>query len=115
MTIKPPATMPPAANSFLSVLASQEEWLESRGWNRIGRNPMGVAIWKDPDSGRVKEELKPGPVLMDKDKHEFRIQQLMVPSCDYPMGTEQAVFVQRSRDADAAKQNQAKAEPALAG
>jgi hypothetical protein len=105
---KPPepalTSSPPARTSMDVYLETSKAYLESKGWVMVGYDRRGVPMWTDSSLEGKQEELKPGPLMQDKEGHEYRVMQMHVPPLNRPRDTDNAMFVQRAKDKDAADQ-----------
>lgn len=103
--IDAPPTRAPYANEFVVL---QETYLEANGWELIGRNDLGIGVWRDPvsagDNRGIRTEMYvddpncPDGKLPQKEGPPVTLFQVVCPPVRWDLTTEQAVACQRSRD-----------------
>jgi hypothetical protein len=87
----------------VSWIDQAEAYLDSKGWKRAGVSHRGQTLWDDPLGGKGKEKMgeeRRLPMRRDRpDAQVTIVKQLEVPLRPWIYPTEEALAVQRSRDA----------------
>lgn len=104
----PPQNFP----SHLSYSVEGEKYLLSKGWVKVSTNDVtGRSLWNDPNV-KTDSEMKTVALIPSKEGKPQELRQLHVPPSQWDYGLEEAVFIQREREAKVLRE--ASREPALA-
>lgn len=83
-------------------LNERTQYLLARGWERDTANTSGVPTFRDPKGSRLGGELRDAVELPNKGddlNKTIKVQQLHLPPAPFTFTIEEAVSIQRRRDA----------------
>lgn len=99
---QPQQCFPPNVPTYNPIWLNQhEEYLASRGWEKDG-DRVGLPTYRDPKGSKLQGELKVVAELPNKgdDLHPtITVRQMHLPPATYSFTLEEAVDIQRRRDA----------------
>ena len=98
---KQPICPPDVPEYNPSWLNEREQYLVSRGWEKEGL-PSGMPSYRDPNGSRFRGEMRDAaelPVKGDDLKKTEIVRQMVVPPAGYNFTLEEALDIQRRRDA----------------
>jgi hypothetical protein len=80
-------------------LAQAEEYLSRTGWQKLGVNERGLAVWQDPQGAQdPRGQKQPTVKLPIVGGGEEQIYQCVLPPATWTYTTDDAMQVQRGRD-----------------
>lgn len=97
----PPTTFDPIPAASAEWVGQVEEYLTGNGWELVGKNHLGLGVWRDPcsagDHRGVRTHVADLPKAGAKGSFE-PLFQMVVPIARWDRTTDEAIAIQRGRD-----------------